>query len=69
MDFTKIQDTKTVANAPSTKLRKGVNPLLMVLSLVKLSQEKSKSPEPTTPLNIDRVFNLIDEAMDEKFKD
>lgn len=30
---------------------------------------RSVSPEPITPLNLERVLQLLDEAIDEKFKD
>ncbi len=45
-----------------------MNPLLMVLSYVRGSM-RPLSPVPITPLTIERVVNIIDEAIDEKFKD
>ena len=68
IDYTKIVDSKNTANAPSTKLRKGVNPLLMVLNFVR-GNPRPLSPQPFTPPSIEQALTMIDEAIDEKFKD
>lgn len=45
-----------------------MNPLLMVLSYVR-SNPRPLSPQPFTPPTIEQTIVMIDEAIDEKFKD